>query len=1569
MTQVQSNPNAPKKDPRQLETVWIDWLNESQSEKSGSSPEALELTSKRSEITLMSSDEIETLRFTNYVQILGNERKRFGIIESLVPPATKDGFGKLYQEAMGAITQDLSVPLENDKALSAIENVVRFVNSACSKDLAPGTGSILKEICLTESLHDFKAAEILSPGTCTTSLTEIKNLVAKKPPNIGEAKQKLLQLNTTIQDLVRNHKSTKEAIEQTKVKIADTQKYVNGKDLTIQAKADCIGLLEKATVLVQDAERTEVVEPKGKTPKALADSVTAHSTTVQNLLKLAEDKCAEIRKMTDDLISITDNQKKTQFVALKKAQTTIANLYESAVVAGMPRNDKAKNDCLSYEAASFTPANLTDTEKLAKEIVDSFKAVQEEWEKTLRESGKLIRFGMQLQAATSLSEAEDENGVDTRSDSAKKILENAQWCLEQYDSALTKAKARLYGEATVLLKKALDGDTSNTGLRSLQESSAEALSKASVTESDIKERSEAFNTILGDITDKNQIRFDKKAMALMMGVGLSTDDDGELVYSDQFKLMQVQLEKGLVLWHGLCDQGVDPFKAAVKAFAGIPENFWPPSAVRAIALFRKAEGEFAAERQVAELEAELSGKSYETADSVIETALETIGKDGAERGKDVVDGMLAVFKTELIKELGAGAVEKLSNKEIEKLAADKYKVDIGTAGEALGGLAAGFAVVAGAYKTGKNVKELAEKQQEIAGFDPLTDSPVKLRMNEFERNRAIWHLVNDAADAILSALGPATTAVPALGLLGDIKTVALDIADAAVYFNRLKEVKAMKNVAKMDPETIAELALANEADKLGLLGAEKTFSAAMAIAKIIGQGLDMGGVTAAAGFAVKAGATILTYLGKAIFTLRKWNDRRKATNILLAARANPTDILYVEPVFEKCTMYSRFLLADGALNGDSWCRRYIITRGVSDTDLDNPNTSCSILREYLNVTFENLSGEAQEDDDLGTTKREQKEKAKLPSDELDYNSTWQPKNANASSNAFSSSYNEAVVSGLAANPGGLKSMTGALQAYTESRDTADRKIKEFKDAFDTFENALKTKKDVDQATQTAKRLLKEAIDLAVNATGCFNTCVSAIQGFVPLSTAKDSKKKPKIHFAFQEYLRELRESLALDHEINTKFRNESSRYTVALQVKKGLKEDLTEDAQEWMSSLSKESAEETKRIAALIEKGINTRWSSMTWTSKLKGVGDGTQEKLIKLASQQLGLSETVIRDRVNETFDRTKAMTIQKSRAYAVDIGKKHVEMMESAMKITDNGKRKQAELNAEAHTNDQIQKVGIEPQLKMAEKLLTGEFDQIVGELFEKNCTVDQKYKHSSPVELTQKYWQKEKKALVAKKWKFVKTGVGPAADEYETAKMKWELVPLDEFLQGDYRSSHGKLFKCINSIPLFREDGVELPGVKELKRDLLIELASDLREFEKIVNTPSDDDPKKDPKLGWVVPDSQLKKWPMTKDGWLLMIDLAEKHAWVPNKSKRSSIGNCFERFDEYFNGFTSLDPSTPPLEKTKAKDKARKYAEELKKEIDKWDPNSKMKGGTHHGMLAYKRVMSEVLAGYLAKELKA
>lgn len=1546
MSTLQTQPKVNPKDVSKLETAWIGWLND-ESDKSGKvSKSGQDFETKKN---LKLRDDIGTTRAEKFRKDIATEKSRVELIKGLLKPPFPDQIKSAIEAAENALASDLSIPKNNDLALQAMSELSRKVNEAC-KSVQPGIGPLLKEIVTLESSVEYRTAVQLTGSTVGTDMIELKRLVNTSGSKFADLSKKVHDIRESCQNLVHTQSATKTKIanaEQAQKQLADSLALESQ-----ELRDACQQHLSRSVELLRAARQLEVEAPTKV-------AIESYQTAVDQLLLDVEKErqAAEAFKVK---YANADKAKKKDLATLTQIQNKIRALQEGATNAGFTRTPDAilKLDAL---ATTFNPTNdLQSAQQFLADMETAIDLKRKEWETAKARVASLIRYMDKALASSSLNDDEYVMGTDSRSENAKKLQTAAQAATELYARAIDAAKQFKYVDAISILDQASTGTGALVELEKLQKTASQKLGSTSVKEDDLKARAKAFQTAFGEVTDKSRIRFDSDAMQIMMQMGTGLDSDGDLVYSEQFVLMKDQLEAGLKMWHELVDVGCDPFKAAERAFEGIPENFWPPQAVRVIAMFRKAEAEFAGEREAAEITAGLqASKVSEGIDVAKEVAVHA-----AERTADVFSGMMTWFKEKF-----KGDLEGLKDSEIEKKAAEFFKannkIDFKAATEAVGGLAAGFGALNGAYNVGKDAKDIHEARQKIEAYDPETDSPVALKIAEFERNRAVWHLISDMADTVISALGPATSAVPALGVLGDAKGLVIAVGEAHVYFCRLREVKATEKQAKTDPESLAELALANEAHKLGLLGFQKAFDAAICILKIVGQGLDMGGVTAAAGFGVKAGATVLMYCGKALFKLINWRDRRNAVKALADARANPTDILVVEIVFERCTMYSRFLLADGALNGDAWCRQYVLSRGVTDGDLDNPNTSTAVIREYLNVTFQPLSGDAEEDDDLGTSKQEKKKKDALPSEEQDYN-PWQPGSMDLTTAAFTTNHNQACETfGLKRDKQLAQAVIGLLTRYEKLSAQAEKDISAAKLAFTEFTKDTNNQTAID----TAESSLETAIDSAAALGNLVNHCVQEFSaGILPVSTTKDTKGKFKVHASFQNYLREMASAMEIAYAPVEEFRNQSSKQTMALKLKMDVgSPELAKKTRDEFERMSTDLKNLVQQRSTQVKQALELAWETLTL--KTKCAGKGVKAKLIEKVVQSTGLEQTKVTEAAKNCFNKNKGMVLQSASGMCYKLVCDEEQLKEKAKK-TLTGDKLTKELGKIKVTIDKrVEKEIIEYWKTSAAMLLSDDFDEAIGELFSTEAKAGDKFTAPTPIQLTRKYWQDCKVELEKVQWEFQKTGIGPQLAEYEKSYKNWLLLPKDDQLQAAYNGAFGKLLKYINTMPLARKDGIAVPGLKKFKAEFIAKLKEEKSKFDEKISDPEELDPKGTSGEGWVVPESKLDSWPITLAGWELMHKLATKHGWEGHNGLKS-IGRYFRRLDSALGDFDNLDPNADQKEKTKVKTHAVECAQSLLEALSKWDPNVKMlrAKAKHPGIEAYQtkivaRISSELLNGKL------
>ena len=291
--------------------------------------------------------------------------------------------------------------------------------------------------------------------------------------------------------------------------------------------------------------------------------------------------------------------------------------------------------------------------------------------------------------------------------------------------------------------------------------------------------------------------------------------------------------------------------------------------------------------------------------------------------------------------------------------------------KAVGTAGGGAEALIGLIKVGMDVKDLilaygaakAEKEKERfqARKEDKKFSPVKAALLEYERNRAVAVFFNDATDTVLNAISVGGH-VPGLNIAGDVKGLILAAMEAGRYFGMLACTLMDKSGSESDPDSLTHLALARQAKEEGYAGGKKIFEGLNKILKLSGDVVQLAGVAAPAGFAINLTSKTLDLGGKAVFKLIDWGDASKQMACIKRAKAVPADYQAIAEVFSWTRKYARFCIAWGCTHNDGWARSWVMRRGLTDSDLDDPTTGTAIIREYINVTQEALLGETQEED-------------------------------------------------------------------------------------------------------------------------------------------------------------------------------------------------------------------------------------------------------------------------------------------------------------------------------------------------------------------------------------------------------------------------------------------------------------------------------------------------------------------------------------------------------------------------------------------------------------------------------
>jgi hypothetical protein len=469
--------------------------------------------------------------------------------------------------------------------------------------------------------------------------------------------------------------------------------------------------------------------------------------------------------------------------------------------------------------------------------------------------------------------------------------------------------------------------------------------------------------------------------------GQLVNANGELVASPELQEMAKNLNYRLAQMEKLCALGEDPLDVARRVFEGIPENFWPPRAMKLIAMFRAAEAEFAEEQLLAEAEKFLGKndlvKGVDELREAVEAAKQkpmtpaeyekTLEGDALETFKDTLDAgqQQLIANASSIMGLfgdpstGRGTAADAVAKQQLQDAGIPANTDVGTAAGALGVANSGINVLRAGYalcdaQASLN-KENRKDDYQARGEDEL-QSPVQKRIYEYERMRAIAQIANSSLDLILGALALGNVA-PGLGIAANAKDMIVAFGEAARYFAMLEDTDWARRASKKDPDSVTYLGLKMQAKEEGYAGGKQCFTAATKIAAIVGDVVTMAGVAAPVGFAINAGAKVFEYGGNIVFQLKDWGSVSYQKALIKRAKASPPDYQAIEEVFTDTRKYARFCIAWNCVRGDAWARAWVLNRGLTESDMDNVTTTTRIIREYINVTQQGVLGDTEDDMD------------------------------------------------------------------------------------------------------------------------------------------------------------------------------------------------------------------------------------------------------------------------------------------------------------------------------------------------------------------------------------------------------------------------------------------------------------------------------------------------------------------------------------------------------------------------------------------------------------------------------
>src|SRR5262249_42535940 len=243
--------------------------------------------------------------------------------------------------------------------------------------------------------------------------------------------------------------------------------------------------------------------------------------------------------------------------------------------------------------------------------------------------------------------------------------------------------------------------------------------------------------------------------------------------------------------------------------------------------------------------------------------------------------------------------------------------------------------------------------------------PVKVKMLEFERNLA---LIEMASKLLSAGTSLAKGILPALAALGYGKKALEALAYAVRYVQKVDKIVQSKDVAKLDPNSMMLLPLAQEAHNRKIQASKKLVEAVAAMCRAVGSVLENipEPGTATAGIVFDAVGKCVKVGGKVAFQMISWSDAQKAHDDLKKAAGPPPNRKAMNLIFKDHAKYAKFAICYAALeDNDPWAKEYLLKEGLTEDDLAHPATSLQILREYLHVVTEQGEKMKTFKDDIG----------------------------------------------------------------------------------------------------------------------------------------------------------------------------------------------------------------------------------------------------------------------------------------------------------------------------------------------------------------------------------------------------------------------------------------------------------------------------------------------------------------------------------------------------------------------------------------------------------------------------
>ncbi|ADB15913.1 hypothetical protein Psta_1235 [Pirellula staleyi DSM 6068] len=488
--------------------------------------------------------------------------------------------------------------------------------------------------------------------------------------------------------------------------------------------------------------------------------------------------------------------------------------------------------------------------------------------------------------------------------------------MAKFDLAMTKADEfdydagiALLGEAIVLAKAA-----------QVEIEREKVLAQQFATEKE-EEHKALFDFVV--IVEDKEYGFDTDTDAenFYLANTIAEGSSGTLVKSDKLKKMEKAITECAERKRALQAKGATIDEIVSTVYKNIPEALWPDDVVKEVALYKSVTAQIEAEKGIEEAENALKSLSETT-----ETVETVVGI--AESGIDFLK-------------------EKFGEHN------EKFK----QAMEVMGTFAKGISLTNSMLGAGAEGLSSGESAMEL---EELKDNPVKEKILEFERNKAIVTCVNGLVGA---GLGFASDWVPVLGAVVSGKDMLLEVAKAGYYFKNTLNLKVLEKGAKTDPRSAALLPLARLAREQKIALAESALKAVSSALETAGKATELSVVASPIGAGLSTAGTVISIGTTAFITGINWSDAAKAAKLIADAAGPPPLRRAQVEVMKFSSKYAKVAICHLAMKErDAWAIGHLENMGLGRTDIDHPQTSSKLLREYMALKGGGILGDEQGED-------------------------------------------------------------------------------------------------------------------------------------------------------------------------------------------------------------------------------------------------------------------------------------------------------------------------------------------------------------------------------------------------------------------------------------------------------------------------------------------------------------------------------------------------------------------------------------------------------------------------------